>query len=115
MVSAAPEIRFPNVYGIDMPSANELIAHGRDNESICRQIGADALIFQTIEDLVSAVGIGNPNISCFETSVFNGEYVTGDIDQAYLDYLEAMRNDDAKEQKEIQQELASLELYNEEN
>ncbi|KUI99848.1 amidophosphoribosyltransferase [Vibrio sp. MEBiC08052] len=115
MVSAAPEIRFPNVYGIDMPSANELIAHGRDNESICRQIGADALIFQTIEDLVSAVGIGNPNISRFETSVFNGEYVTGDIDQDYLDYLEAMRNDDAKEQKEIQQELASLELYNEEN
>ncbi|MDW6092351.1 amidophosphoribosyltransferase [Vibrio rhizosphaerae] len=115
MVSAAPEIRFPNVYGIDMPSANELIAHGRDNESICRQIGADALIFQTIEDLVSAVGIGNPSISRFETSVFNGEYVTGDIDQDYLDYLEAMRNDDAKEQKEIQQELASLELYNEEN
>ncbi|QMV13762.1 amidophosphoribosyltransferase [Vibrio spartinae] len=115
MVSAAPEIRFPNVYGIDMPSANELIAHGRDNESICRQIGADALIFQTIEDLVSAVGIGNPNISRFETSVFNGEYVTGDIDQAYLDYLDAMRNDDTKEQREIQQELASLELYNEEN
>ncbi|MDW6003451.1 amidophosphoribosyltransferase [Vibrio mangrovi] len=115
MVSAAPEIRFPNVYGIDMPSANELIAHGRDNDSICRQIGADALIFQTIEDLVAAVGIGNPNISRFETSVFNGEYVTGDIDQTYLDYLEAMRSDDAKVQKEIQQELANLELYNEEN
>jgi amidophosphoribosyltransferase len=115
MVSAAPEIRFPNVYGIDMPSANELIAHGRDNDAICRQIGADALIFQTIGDLVEAVGIGNPDIQRFETSVFNGEYVTGDIDQDYLDYVEAMRNDDTKLQKEIQQELASLELYNEEN
>ncbi|CAM3574887.1 Amidophosphoribosyltransferase [Vibrio aerogenes CECT 7868] len=114
MVSAAPEIRFPNVYGIDMPSANELIAHGRDNDAICRQIGADQLIFQTIEDLVDAVRSGNPDIQRFETSVFNGEYVAGDIDQAYLEYLESVRNDDAKLQKEIQQELANLELYNEE-
>lgn len=59
IVSAAPEIRFPNVYGIDMPSANELIAHGRDNDAICKQIGADALIFQTLEDLVEAVRCGN--------------------------------------------------------
>jgi amidophosphoribosyltransferase len=114
MVSAAPEIRFPNVYGIDMPSANELIAHGRDNDAICRQIGADQLIFQTIEDLVDAVRAGNPDVQRFETSVFNGEYVAGDIDQAYLEYLESMRNDDAKLQKEIQQELVNLELYNEE-
>ncbi|MGC9423787.1 MULTISPECIES: amidophosphoribosyltransferase [unclassified Vibrio] len=114
LVSAAPEIRFPNVYGIDMPSANELIAHGRDNEAICQQIGADALIFQTLEDLVQAVGLGNPDISQFEASVFNGEYVTGDIDHAYLEYLESMRSDDAKTQAEIQQDLANLELYNEE-
>lgn len=80
IVSAAPEIRFPNVYGIDMPSANELIAHGRDNDAICKQIGADALIFQTLEDLVEAVRCGNPDIVKFEASVFNGEYVTGDID-----------------------------------
>ena len=113
MVSAAPEIRFPNVYGIDMPSVNELIAHGRDNEAICKQIGADALIFQTLDDLVDAVGCGNPDITQFETSVFNGEYVTGDIDQNYLDYLESMRNDDAKLQREIQQDLANLELHNE--
>ncbi|USD66034.1 amidophosphoribosyltransferase [Vibrio sp. SCSIO 43136] len=113
MVSAAPEIRFPNVYGIDMPSANELIAHGRDNDEICKMIGADALIFQTIEDLVSAVGTGNPDIKQFETSVFTGEYVTGDVNQEYLEFLESLRSDDAKTQREIQQDLANLELYNE--
>ncbi|OLQ85944.1 amidophosphoribosyltransferase [Vibrio ponticus] len=113
MVSAAPEIRFPNVYGIDMPTANELIAHGRDNEQICKQIGADELIFQTLEDLVAAVGSGNNDITKFETSVFSGEYVTGDITQQYLEYLESLRSDDAKTQLEIQQDLASLELYNE--
>ena len=113
MVSAAPEVRFPNVYGIDMPSATELIAHGRDNQTICDQIGADALIFQTLEDLVTAVGSGNQDITQFDTSVFNGEYVTGDIDQAYLDFLESLRSDDAKIQREIQQDLANLELHNE--
>jgi amidophosphoribosyltransferase len=113
MVSAAPEIRFPNVYGIDMPSANELIAHGRDNEAICKQIGADELIFQTLDDLVDAVGLGNRDIAKFETAVFNGEYVTGDIDQKYLEFLESLRSDDAKVQREIQQELANLELHNE--
>ncbi|EIF2257359.1 amidophosphoribosyltransferase [Vibrio cholerae] len=113
IVSAAPEIRFPNVYGIDMPSANELIAHGRDNDAICKQIGADALIFQTLEDLVEAVRCGNPDIVKFEASVFNGEYVTGDIDQQYLDFLESMRSDDAKVLREIQQDLANLELHNE--
>ncbi|HAS8155420.1 amidophosphoribosyltransferase [Vibrio vulnificus] len=113
IVSAAPEVRFPNVYGIDMPSATELVAHGRDNETICKLIGADALIFQKLEDLVDAVGLGNLDITKFDTSVFNGEYVTGDIDQQYLDFLDSMRNDDAKVQREIQQDLANLELHNE--
>ncbi|MGR5559665.1 amidophosphoribosyltransferase [Vibrio fortis] len=113
MVSAAPEVRFPNVYGIDMPSANELIAHGRDNQTICDQIGADALIFQKLDDLIEAVGQGNQDITQFDTSVFNGEYVTGDIDQQYLDFLDALRNDDSKIQREIQQDLANLELHNE--
>lgn len=113
MVSAAPEIRFPNVYGIDMPSANELIAHGRDVEEISKIIGADALIFQDLEDLVDAVGEGNPDVQLFETSVFNGSYVTNDIDQSYLDYLESLRSDDSKTQREIQQDLANLELHNE--
>lgn len=113
MVSAAPEIRFPNVYGIDMPSANELIAHGRDADEITQRIGADALIFQNLEDLVDAVGMGNRDIAKFEASVFNGEYVTGDIDQQYLDFLESMRSDDAKTVREIQQDLANLEIHNE--
>jgi amidophosphoribosyltransferase len=95
--SAAPEIRFPNVYGIDMPSANELIAHGRDVEDICQLIGADQLIFQTIDDLVEAVRTANPEIKQFETSVFNGQYITNDIDQGYLEKLDALRNNETKE------------------
>ena len=113
MVSAAPEIRFPNVYGIDMPSANELIAHGREVDEICKQIGADALIFQDLPDLVDAVGCGNREIERFETSVFNAHYVTGDIDQAYLDRIEGLRGDDAKQDSEAQN-VASLDIYNEE-
>lgn len=115
MVSAAPEVRFPNVYGIDMPSANELIAHGRETEEICKMIGADALMFQDIPDLVSAVGVGNPSVSQFETSVFSGQYVTGDIDQAYLDLIDAMRNDDAKLERDMQVDLVNLEMHNEES
>ena len=113
MVSAAPEIRFPNVYGIDMPSANELIAHGREVDEICKQIGADALLFQDLSDLVDAVGCGNREIERFETSVFNAHYVTGDVDQNYLEYLESLRGDDAKKDHEAQN-VASLDIYNEE-
>jgi amidophosphoribosyltransferase len=95
--SAAPEIRFPNVYGIDMPSANELIAHGRELDDICQLIGADKLIFQTLEDLKSAVSLANPDIKDFETSVFNGQYITQDIDQDYLEKLDALRNNESKD------------------
>ncbi|MCI2283655.1 amidophosphoribosyltransferase, partial [Colwellia sp. MSW7] len=95
--SAAPEIRFPNVYGIDMPSANELIAHGRDVDDVCDLIGADKLIFQSIEDLVAAIRVGNPEIQRFDTSVFDGVYVTNDIDNDYLEKLHAMRNNSSKE------------------
>ncbi|EAS44701.1 amidophosphoribosyltransferase [Photobacterium profundum] len=113
LASAAPEVRFPNVYGIDMPSANELIAHGREVDEISKMIGADGLIFQDLEDLVAAVAEGNPDIKLFETSVFNGSYVTGDIDQQYLEFLDSLRNEDSKTQREIQQDLANLELHNE--
>ncbi|EPE37436.1 amidophosphoribosyltransferase [Candidatus Photodesmus katoptron] len=89
MVSAAPEIRFPNVYGINMPNSNDLIAYRRNSNDICKRIGANELIFQRLNDLVDAVGIGNPDIDEFETSVFSGIYVTGDIDQKYLDFLES--------------------------
>ncbi|HGJ5869455.1 amidophosphoribosyltransferase [Arsenophonus nasoniae] len=108
--SASPEVRFPNVYGIDMPSANELIAHGREVDEICQLIGADDLIFQDLSDLIAAVREENPDITAFESSVFNGIYVTKDIDQAYLDYLENLRKDDQlKEHNEIE----NLEIYNE--
>ena len=112
--SAAPEIRFPNVYGIDMPSANELIAHGHDVDSICKIIGADGLIFQSLDDLVDAVRSQNPELKRFETSVFDGVYVTNDIDQAYLNRLDAQRNEAAKKKKEAELS-ASLELHNEGN
>lgn len=110
--SAAPEIRFPNVYGIDMPSANELIAHGHDVESICDIIGADGLIFQSLPDLIEAVRLANPEIKRFETSVFDGNYVTNDIDQDYLNRLDQMRSDDAK--AKVGAAMATnLETYNE--
>ncbi|QFU22170.1 amidophosphoribosyltransferase [Shewanella eurypsychrophilus] len=94
--SAAPEIRFPNVYGIDMPTASELIAHGRDVDEISKMIGADGMIFQDLEDLVDAVRMENPEIKSFETSVFDGNYITNDVDQDYLDHITQLRNDDAK-------------------
>lgn len=112
LASAAPEIRFPNVYGIDMPSVSELIAHGREVSEICQLIKADALIFQDLDDLIAAVKEENPEISQFECSVFNGVYVTQDVNQEYLDYLQSLRNDDVKAIAR-QNEVEGLELHNE--
>jgi len=99
--SASPPVRFPNVYGIDMPAANELLAHGRTDDEVADYIGADRLIYQDLEDLISAVKKrGCSSVSCFDTSVFNGEYVTGDITENYLHDLESVRNDGAKEQQQ---------------
>ncbi len=98
--SAAPAVKFPNVYGIDMPAKSELIAHGRTDQEVCELIGADALIYQKLDDLIAAAREGNPDIQAFDCSVFNGEYVTGDIDDKYLEALQASRNDSAKKQKE---------------
>ncbi len=94
--SAAPPVRYPNVYGIDMPSASELIAHGRTVEEVCDLIGADWLVYQDLEDLVRCSTEGNPDVDGFDCSVFNGEYITGDVDQNYLDRVESLRNDDAQ-------------------
>ncbi len=94
--SAAPAVIYPNVYGIDMPSASELIAHGRTTEEVCEEIGADWLIYQDLEDLISASSEGGDNPSKFDCSVFDGKYITGDVDQQYLDDLHAQRNDSAK-------------------
>ena len=94
--SAAPPVRYPNVYGIDMPAANELIAHGRSEAEVGELIGADRMVYQDLEDLKQACRDVNPALGEFDCSVFDGHYITGDIDDAYLADLEAMRNDEAK-------------------
>ncbi|MEO1081596.1 MAG: amidophosphoribosyltransferase [Pseudomonadota bacterium] len=96
LASAAPPVRYPNVYGIDMPSREELIAHGRSVEEIGELIGADWLIYQDLDDLVRCSREGNPTVDGFECSVFNGEYITGDVDRSYLDQLQQERNDEAQ-------------------
>jgi amidophosphoribosyltransferase len=97
--SAAPPVRFPNVYGIDMPSRDELLATGRSDEEICKEIGADGLIYQDLEALEANVLALNPNIQDFDSSCFDGHYVTGDVDAAYLDHIEALRGDLIQAQK----------------
>ena len=99
MVSAAPGVRYPNVYGIDMPSANELIAHGRSDDEVGQIIGADWIIYQDLEDLIASGTEGNPLVKRFDCSVFDGDYVTGDVDETYLNHIHATRNDDAKQNK----------------
>jgi amidophosphoribosyltransferase len=94
--SAAPPVRYQNVYGIDMPSSDELIASGRTEEEVGAAIGADWLVFQDLPDLIKAVGKGNPDIKTFDASVFTGEYITGDISGDYLNDLQASRSDAAK-------------------
>jgi amidophosphoribosyltransferase len=94
--SAAPGVRYPNVYGIDMPVASELIASGRTDKEVEELIGADWLIYQNLDDLIASTSEGNPKIPHYECSVFNGEYVTGDVDEVYLKRLESLRNDSAK-------------------
>jgi amidophosphoribosyltransferase len=106
--SASPEVKYPNVYGIDMPSASELIAHGRTVDQVADAIGADWLIYQDLEDLIAASAEGNPDIPRFDCAVFDGDYVTGDVNEEYLRKLEATRNDLAKSQREESKILASL-------
>ncbi|MEC4748321.1 amidophosphoribosyltransferase [Methylomicrobium sp. Wu6] len=97
--SAAPPVRYPNVYGIDMPAAHELIAHNLSEEEVGKAIGADRMIYQDLQDLIDAVRKGNPHIKHFDTSCFSKEYITGDIDDAYLDHIEGLRNDHAQSER----------------
>ncbi len=97
--SAAPPVRYPNVYGIDMPAARELIAHGRSEEEVARLIGADRLIYQELEDLVDAVSKERTKVQRFDTSCFDGKYITGDVSAEYLQHLEAQRCDENKQQR----------------
>ena len=109
--SAAPPVIHPNVYGIDMPAKAEYIAHGRTQEQVSEKIGADWLIYQTLDDLIDACSGGSRNIDTFDTSCFNGEYVTGDIDDTYLEKLENSRNDAAKTAQIKNDEI--IEIHNE--
>ena len=93
--------RHSNVYGIDMPSRLELVAHNRSTEAIAEAIGADLVIFQTLPDLISSVRQFNPSITTFDCSVFTGEYVTGGIDEEYLARLESIRADNVKSKAEL--------------
>lgn len=97
--SAAPPVRFPNVYGIDMPSRDELLATNRTDEEICQEIGADGLIYQDLEALEATVTALNPALKEFDSSCFNGRYVTGDVDANYLNHIEALRADSSQLQR----------------
>ncbi len=101
--SAAPPVRFPNVYGIDMPTRCELIATGRDAAGIAEAIGADAVFYQSLDDLISDVRACNPKISTFDASCFDGRYVTGDVSAEYLADIESNRKDGETAQAGAQQ------------
>jgi amidophosphoribosyltransferase len=111
--SAAPPVRYPNVYGIDMPTAKELIAYKRSEDEIGELIGADWLVFQNLDDLIMCSLDGNPDIKSFDCAVFDGEYVTGDIDENYLERLESQRSDEAQdERRATQSEDDGMGLHN---
>ncbi len=95
--SAAPPVRFPNVYGIDMPTPEELVAHGRTVEEIRQVIGCDALIYQDIEDMKRAIGSLNPKLDGFDASCFDGVYITGDITAGTIAKMNQQRGDSSEE------------------
>jgi amidophosphoribosyltransferase len=113
--SAAPPVRYPNVYGIDMPAASELIANGRSVEKIEELIGADRLIYQDLHGLIRSVRHDNSEITQFDTSCFSGEYVTDDVTDDYLRALEASRSDDAKSRREASYLMPDLGIAEEVN
>ena len=106
--SAAPPVRFPNVYGIDMPTRSELIATGRTDEEICREIGADRVIYQDLESLKKSVRQVNPGVCNFESSCFDGHYITGDVTASYLASIESQR--DGKKAQESESTSTQLDL-----
>lgn len=108
IASAAPAVRFPNVYGIDMPAVEELVAHNRNDEEIAERIGADWLIYQDLDDLIDAVQKGNRQIKEFDCSCFNGKYITRTIDGDYLDKIRNIRSDSAKDNDDENVSAAGL-------
>ena len=110
--SASPEIRYPNIYGIDMPTSGELIAYGRDNDEICKLIKADALIYQSLKDLEDSVREENPELEDFDTSVFSGNYIVPP-EKGYFEEIARQRSDDAKADKAWKDSCNdALDIYN---
>ena len=109
--SASPPIRYQNIYGIDMPARNELIAFNKDVDEICKEIQADRLIYQDLDDLIWAVQQGNLRLEKFDTSVFNGDYITG-VEEGYFKNLEFAHNDKSKQDREGEREYAGIDLHN---
>jgi amidophosphoribosyltransferase len=99
MASAAPPVRYPNVYGIDMPTKEELIAHNRTLDEIRQFIGADALIYQDVDAMKRVVGALNPAIRGFEASCFDGQYITGDVSVADFETMKAQRASQGDEEE----------------
>lgn len=109
LASAAPPVRYPNVYGIDMPSPSEFVAHNRDVDAIAKELGVEWLIYQDLQDLVEAIK-EKSGVERFDTSCFDGNYITGDIDKSYLHYIDALRNDSSKHS--IEEDNTIIELHN---
>jgi amidophosphoribosyltransferase len=109
--SSAPPVRFPNVYGIDMPTRSELIATGRNEDEIAREIGADAVVYQDLEALKAAVRTANPRLTQFESSCFDGQYITGDVTIQYLAEVESRRDHKRQENPDdVEAELTDINL-----
>jgi amidophosphoribosyltransferase len=100
LASAAPPVRHPNIYGIDMPAVDELVAHDRSVEEIEKLLGCDWLVYQDLEDLEAAVREGNPQLTRFDSSCFDGEYVTG-IESGYFERIQQARSDEAKRKRRV--------------
>ena len=109
--SAAPPVRYANVYGIDMPSRSELVANGRTDEEIGQFIGADRLLYQRLEDLIQAVREGNPEISRVDASCFDGRYITGNVSADFLQTVAGARSDQAKAQRTEALDVAEISAY----
>lgn len=112
LASAAPPVKFPNVYGIDMPSRNELLAYNKDDKEIVKDIGADALIYQDLDDLKSTIIQENTSLENFDCSCFDGQYVTSDIDEIYLNKIESTRSDTEHNKQSNSSNQLDLNLLN---
>jgi amidophosphoribosyltransferase len=108
--SAAPPVRYPNVYGIDMPTPKELIANGRSDDEVASAIGADAVFYQNLDAMVADIRAINPAIARFDTSCFDGVYITGNVSHEYLQGIAASRDRQGARLAQDEAELASYQL-----